>query len=46
MKGHAAGAEKAALVKQAKSDHGSLASHFRILCSQTQESFDRIVELI
>ncbi|SDD82447.1 hypothetical protein SAMN05444678_12430 [Sphingomonas sp. YR710] len=45
-KGHAAEAEKRALVKLAKTEHGSLPAHFRALTSNTQVSFNRIVELL
>jgi hypothetical protein len=45
-KGHAAGKEKQALVKQAKRDHGSLAAHFRWLATSLHTSFDRIVDLL
>lgn len=45
-KGHAAPKEKAELIKQARSDHGSLPAHFRALVSDLQMSFDRIVELL
>jgi len=45
-KGHAAESEKAALVKKAKSDHGSLPAHFRALVAQVQISFDRFIEVL
>jgi hypothetical protein len=45
-KGHAAESEKAALVKKAKTDHGSLPAHFRALVTSIQESFDRLIELL
>lgn len=45
-KGHAASADKAALIKKAKSDHGSLSGHFRNLVERVQQSVDRIIEVL
>lgn len=45
-KGHAAQEDKVELIKQAKSDYGSLSAHFRALVSDVQLSFDRLVELL
>lgn len=45
-KGHAAESEKAALVKKAKTDHGSLPAHFRALVTSVEESFDRLIEIL
>jgi hypothetical protein len=44
VKGHATGAEKKALVKAARMEHGSLAAHFKHLSTKCQESFFLIVE--
>ena len=46
VKGHLAESEKQAIIKKARADHGSLATHFRKLASDLQESFDRILELL
>ena len=46
VKGHLAESEKQAIIKQARTDHGSLAAHFRKLAGHVQASFDRIVELL
>lgn len=46
LKGHLAESEKQALIKQARGDHGSLATHFRKLAEDVQTSFDRIVEAL
>lgn len=45
-KGHAAESEKAALVRKAKTDHGSLPAQFRAMVTQVQESVDRLVEFL
>lgn len=45
-KGHAAESEKAALVKKAKTDHGSLPAHFKALVTGVQETLDRLIELL
>jgi hypothetical protein len=44
--GHAAEADKQALIKTARIDHGSLAAHFRHLVTELQTSLARIVELL
>ena len=44
-KGHAAG-ERDRLIKKARTDHGSLADHFRSLATSLWRSFDRLVELL
>jgi hypothetical protein len=46
LKGHLAEKEKQALIKQARSDHGSLATHLRRLAEDIQISFERIVEAL
>jgi hypothetical protein len=46
VKGHLAESEKQTLIKQARTEHGSLAAHFRKLATDVQTSFDRIVELL
>lgn len=46
VKGHAAETDKQALVKRARSDHGSLAAHFRNLVTKLQTQFDRIIGLL
>jgi hypothetical protein len=46
VKGHLAESEKEALIKQARTEHGSLAAHFRKLATDVQASFHRIVELL
>lgn len=45
-KGHAAQTEKAALIKVARKDHGSLPKHFRALLNDVLASFERLVELL
>ena len=46
VKGHLAEVEKQAIIKEARSEHGSLAAHFRKLAEDVQISFDRIIELL
>ncbi len=46
VKGHFADSEKQALIKQARTEDGSLAAHFRKLATGVQTSFDRIIELL
>ena len=46
VKGHFAEAERQAIIKQARTRHGSLAVHFRDLIERVQISFDRVVELL
>jgi hypothetical protein len=46
VKGHAAEQEKQALIKAARTDHGSLAAHFRDLVTQMQSALRRAVELL
>lgn len=46
LKGHLAENEKTALIKQARADFGSLATHFRKLAEDVQTSFDRVVEAL
>ncbi len=45
-KGHATGAEKRALVVQAKADHGSLKDHFLQLAFDCQEAFERVCKCL
>lgn len=45
VKGHAAG-ERDRLIKAARTEHGSLAAHFRALATNLWQSFDRITELL
>jgi hypothetical protein len=45
VKGHAAG-ERDKLIKAARTEHGSLAKHFRDLATSLWRSFDRITELL
>jgi len=44
VKGHLASTEKQALIKQARTEHGSLAVHFRSLVAEVGASLDRIIE--
>lgn len=46
VKGHLAESERRAIIKQARTDNGSLAVHFRNLVEAVQVSFDRVVELL
>jgi len=46
VKGHLAESERQAIVKQARTEHRSLAAHFRRLLEEVQVSFDRVVELL
>ncbi len=46
VKGHLAENEKQAIVRQARTEHGSLAAHFSRLLNEVQMSFDRIIELL
>ena len=46
VKGHLAESEKQAIIKQARTENGSLAAHFRKLADEVQVSFDRITELL
>lgn len=46
VKGHLAENERQAIIKQARTEHGSLAMHFRRLLEEVQASFDRIVGLL
>ena len=46
VKGHLAESERQAIVKQARTEHGSLANHFRRLLEEVQASFVRIVDLL
>jgi hypothetical protein len=46
VKGHLASTEKQALIKQARTEHGSLAAHFRNLVAEVGASFDRIIETL
>jgi hypothetical protein len=46
VKGHLAESEKQAIIRQARTDHGSLATHFRRLLGEIQASLGRIVELL
>lgn len=46
VKGHLAESERQAIVKQALTEYGSLAAHFRKLADELQASFHRIVELL
>jgi hypothetical protein len=46
VKGHLAESEKQALIRQARTEHGSLAAHFRKLVTDVLTSLDRIVELL
>ncbi len=46
VKGHSATAERAAIIKAAKAEHGSLPSHFRSLVGRVRDAFDRLVEVL
>jgi HAMP domain-containing protein len=46
VKGHLAESVRQAIIKQAQTEHGSLAAHFRSLVEEVQASFDRIVGLL
>jgi hypothetical protein len=46
VKGHLAEREKQAIIKQARTEHGSLAAHFRKLATEVQVSFERIIKLL
>jgi hypothetical protein len=46
VKGHFAEGEKKSLIKKARTDHGSLAAHFRDLAEDVRVAFDRVIELL
>ncbi|MGU3662135.1 hypothetical protein [Methylobacterium fujisawaense] len=46
VKGHLAETERDLIVKQARTDHSSLAAHFRSLAEDVRASFDRMVDLL
>jgi hypothetical protein len=46
VKGHLAESEEQAIIKQARTEYGSLAAHFGVLLDEMQASLDRIVKLL
>lgn len=46
VKGHAGETEKAALIKNARGEHGSLAAHYRDLVARVQTALARISEVL
>lgn len=46
VKGHLAETERNGIIKRARTDHGSLTTHFRSLAQDVRVSFDRVVELL